>query len=190
MYCSDAFRYTRFARRIFTLSGEVSDSFTGPLSDITIEFFINGEYFATTTDSVGRYFIRAREGDHVRIAPSFGLGVTVQPERYVICCVCSDKFDLDFVVNPVVPGTVRISGALIGATPLIANAIVNYTANGVAGSAITSATGTYYFDVPIASTVAITAPAIPGFVAIPPNIDLMNVMASTPNQDFTYIAQV
>ncbi len=190
MYCSDAFRYTRFSRCIFTLSGEVRNSFTGPVEDATIEYFVNGEFFAITTDVNGRYFIRVREGDHVRIVPSFGLGVTVCPERYVLCCVCSDRFDLDFIVNPVVPDMVRISGALIAASPLIANATVNYTANGVAGSTLSDATGAYFIDVPLGANVSITAPTIPGFSAVPPNYDLMNVMVNTTGQDFTYTAVI
>lgn len=189
MFCSDAFRFTRFARRVLTLSGEVRSTSNGPLSDIAIEYFINGEFFATTTNGTGRYSIRVREGDHVRIMPLLGVGVMAQPRHYVICCARCDNFGLDFDISPLT-AQVQISGVLIGTTPLVANATINYTVDGTAKTVMSDEVGMYEFSVPVGSDVIITAPAIPNFTAIPPSIALMNLQADMNDQDFTYMPLV
>ena len=166
-----------------TLSGTVR-GIEGPASGITIEYTVNCRTHTIVTDAEGRYQISMTRGSCVSIELGPVIGVTVSPEKYMLCA-CHDRFDLDFTFTPVTVFTV--SGTVFG-LPSVAGTTVDYTIDGVPGSTVTNANGDYAIIVPPHADIIVTPRTQLGYLAIPTSYAFMDLIGSLTDKHFAYVS--
>ncbi len=166
-----------------TIGGVVSG--LPALSDIPVQYTIDGVAASTTTDAGGAYAIEVPIGSNVTVTPSPQYGFLVEPSSYAICGVANSVGERNFLYARGA-GQVSISGSLSDLIGHVSSAQITYLVNGVPFRATTNVQGLYAVSVPAGSNVVIEPPAIENYEAAPERRALTGIRADTAAQDFQY----